>query len=195
MSGHPAVLVDRDGTLIEDHGYIGRVDRMHLYPHAVEALRVLQQDGFRIVLVTNQAGVARGVFPEAFLEEAHGWLRDRFAAGGVRFDGIYYCPHHPDATVPQYRVRCECRKPRPGMALQAARDLGLDLSRSFVVGDKWLDVGFATQCGARGILVRTGYGLAEEAHPVEGVTAAAVVDHVHAAATWILETRRREAAR
>ena len=97
--------------------------------------------------------------------------------------------------MPQYRVRCECRKPRPGMALQAARDLGLDLSRSFVVGDKWLDVGLAAQCGARGILVRTGYGLTEEARPVDGVTAAAVVDHVHAAATWILETRRREAAR
>jgi D-glycero-D-manno-heptose 1,7-bisphosphate phosphatase len=195
VSGNPAVLVDRDGTLIEDHGYIGRVDRMQLYPYAVEALRVLQQDGFRIVLVTNQAGVARGVFPEAFLDEAHGWLRDRFAAGGVRFDGIYHCPHHPDATLPQYRQRCECRKPRPGMALQAARDLDLDLSQSFVVGDKWLDVGLATQCGARGILVRTGYGLTEEAHPVAGVTAAAVVAHVHAAATWILETRRREVAR
>lgn len=192
MSGHPAVLLDRDGTLIEDHGYIGRVDRMQVYPFAIEALRVLQRAGFRLVIVTNQAGVARGVFPESFLAEAHGWLADRFAAAGVRFDGIYYCPHHPDGTLPQYRQRCECRKPRPGMALQAARDLGLDLSRSYVVGDKWLDVGLANQSGARGILVRTGYGLMEEAHPVEGVTPAAVVDHLHAAATWILGQQRRE---
>ncbi len=190
MSGRPAVLLDRDGTLIEDHGYIGRVDRMRVYPYAVEALRVLQEAGFALVLVTNQAGVAREVFPETFLAEAHGWLRAHFAAGGVRFDGVYYCPHHPDGTLEPYRQRCECRKPRPGMALRAASDLGLDLSRSFVVGDKWLDVGLANNVGARGILVRTGYGLAEEAHPVAGVTPAAVVDHVHAAATWILDRQR-----
>lgn len=183
----PAVLLDRDGTLIEDHGYIGRVDRMELFPHAIEALLVLQRAGFRLVLVTNQAGVARGVFPESFLAEAHGWLRDRFAAGGVRFDGIYYCPHHPDATLPEYRLRCECRKPRPGMALQAARDLDLDLSRSFVVGDKWLDMGLANASGARGVLVRTGYGAMEEANPKTDVRADAIVDHVHAAATWILQ--------
>lgn len=193
MSGHPAVLVDRDGTLIEDHGYIGRVDRMRVYPYAVDAMHVLQRAGFKLVIVTNQAGVARQVFPEAFLAEAHGWLRAHFAAAGVRFDGIYYCPHHPDGTLEQYRQRCECRKPRPGMALQAAQDLGLDLSRSFVIGDTWLDVGLANECGARGVLVRTGYGLTHEANPKPGVTPAAIVDHVHAAATWILERQREEA--
>lgn len=192
MSGHPAVLVDRDGTLIEDHGYIGRLDRLHVYPYAIDALRVLQAAGFKLVMVTNQAGVARGMFPERFVEEAHRWLADRFAEGGVRLDGVYYCPHHPDGSVPEYRLACECRKPRPGMALRAARDLDLDLSRSFVVGDKWLDVGLANQCGARGLLVRTGYGGFEEMTPRAGVTAAAVVDHVHAAATWILDQRRRE---
>jgi D-glycero-D-manno-heptose 1,7-bisphosphate phosphatase len=187
VSGTPAVLLDRDGTLIEDRGYIDRIDRMDIYPYSVEALHVLQRAGFRIVVVTNQAGVARGMFDESFVHEAHEWLRGRLAAGGVRLDGVYYCPHHTEASVEAYRRDCECRKPKPGMALRAARELGLDLSRSFVVGDRWLDVGLAQAAGARGILVRTGYGGTEEHHPVDGVTAAAVVDHVHAAAVWILK--------
>lgn len=186
MSGTPAVLVDRDGTLIEDRGYVDRVDRMDIYPYSVEALRVLQRAGYRVVVVTNQAGVAYGMFGEDFVHEANGWLRARFEAGGVRLDGIYYCPHHPNANVAAYRRECDCRKPKPGMALRAAKDLELDLSRSFVVGDRWLDVGLATSAGARGILVRTGYGATQATHPPEGAVAAAVVDHVHAAATWIL---------
>jgi D-glycero-D-manno-heptose 1,7-bisphosphate phosphatase len=190
----PAVLVDRDGTLNEDRGYIGRLDLLALYPYAVDALRVLQRAGFRLAIVTNQAGVARGMFGEDFVHEAHAWLRQQFAAGGVHLDGIYHCPHHPDGSVPEYTKACDCRKPQPGMALQAARDLGLDLSRSFVIGDKWLDIGLANNVGARGLLVRTGYGATEEQRPMSGVTAAAVVDNVHAAATWILERQREERA-
>jgi D-glycero-D-manno-heptose 1,7-bisphosphate phosphatase len=192
VSGTPAVLVDRDGTLNIDHGYIGRIDLLNLYPYAIEALRVLQQAGFKLVVVTNQAGVARGMFEEAFVLESHEWLRHQFAAGGVRFDGIYHCPHHPDGIVPKYAVACDCRKPRPGMAQRAARELDLDLSRSYVVGDKWRDVGLANSVGATGILVRTGYGATEEFQPEEGTTAAVVVDNVHAAATWIL---RQQGAR
>lgn len=189
MSGVPAVLLDRDGTLIEEGGYIDRIARMRLFPYAVEALHVLQAAGFKLIVVTNQAGVARGIFDERFVGEAHAWLREQFARGGVDIAAIYHCPHHPDATVPYYRQQCECRKPRPGMALRAAAEHGLDLTRSFVVGDKWLDVGLANATGARGILVRTGYGATDEVHPEAGVTAAAVVDHVHAAAVWILQHR------
>ena len=193
MSRAPAVLFDRDGTLIEEGGYIDRIARMKLFPFSVEALRVLQAAGFRLVVVTNQAGIARGIFDEAFVAEAHAWLRQQFARGGVHLEAVYYCPHHPDGAVARYRQRCECRKPRPGMALQAASELDLDLARSYVVGDKWLDVGLANATGATGILVRTGYGATDEAHPLEGVTAAAVVDHVHAAATWILRQQARAA--
>jgi D-glycero-D-manno-heptose 1,7-bisphosphate phosphatase len=190
VSGVPAVLVDRDGTLNEDRGYIGRVELFELFPYSVEALWVLQRAGFRIVVVTNQAGVARGMFDEAFVRTSHEWFRRRFAAGGVHLDGLYHCPHHPHGVVPEYTKACDCRKPNPGMALRAARDLDLDLSRSFVIGDTWLDVGLANNVGARGILVRTGYGATEEPRPPDGAHAAAVVDHVHAAATWILRQPR-----
>ena len=106
MSGSPAVLLDRDGTLNVDHGYIGRLDLLTLYPYSVEALRVLQQAGFRLVVVTNQAGVARGMFDEAFVQESHEWLRRQFAAGGVHLDGIYHCPHHPDGIGPRVQPGC-----------------------------------------------------------------------------------------
>lgn len=192
MSGSPAVLVDRDGTLNIDHGYIGRLDLLHLYPYSIEALRLLQQAGFKLVVVTNQAGVARGMFSEAFVLESHEWLRQQFAAGGVHFDAIYHCPHHPEGIVPKYAIACDCRKPGPGMAERAARELDLDLSRSYVIGDKWRDVGLGNAVGASGILVRTGYGATEEQQPEAGTTAVAIVDDVHAAATWIL---REEAAR
>jgi D-glycero-D-manno-heptose 1,7-bisphosphate phosphatase len=188
VSAAPAVLVDRDGTLIEDRGYIDRIDRMDIYPYSIEALRVLQRAGYKLVVVTNQAGVARGMYGEDFVHEGHAWLRGKLEAGGVRLDGVYYCPHHAEAAVERYRVACDCRKPKPGMALQAAEELGLDLTRSFVIGDRWIDVELASRVGARGILVRTGYGAGEETHPPEGALAAGtvVVDHVHAAATWIL---------
>lgn len=189
MSGSPAVLVDRDGTLNVDHGYIGRLDLLHLYPYSIEALRLLQHAGFKLVVVTNQAGVARGMFSEAFVHESHEWLRRQFSAGGVQFDGIYHCPHHPEGSVPEYAVACDCRKPRPGMAQRAARDLDLDLSRSYVIGDKWRDVRLGNEVGASGILVRTGYGATEERQPEAGTTASAIVDDVHAAATWILRQK------
>ena len=109
-----------------------------------------------------------------------------FEAGGARIDAYYYCPHHPDGSVEGYAVRCECRKPGPELVTRAARDLGLDPARSFVVGDKWIDIGLARAVGARGILVRTGYGATEEAHPRAGFEADAVVDNLIAAVSWIL---------
>src|SRR4029453_15414906 len=122
------------------------------------ALRRLRDAGYALVLVTNQAGVARGYFDEGFVQEAHRPLAVLLAADGVVLDGYYYCPHHPEGTVAAYRRTCRCRKPGPGMGEQAASGLCLDVARSFVVGDKWLDVELAANAGARGILVRTGYG-------------------------------------
>jgi D-glycero-D-manno-heptose 1,7-bisphosphate phosphatase len=189
MSGTPAVFFDRDGTLIEEVGYLDRVERVALFPWTIDAIRVLRRAGYRIVVVTNQAGVARGYFDEAHVADVHRHLADRFAAAGAPVDAFHYCPHHPEATLEAYRTICDCRKPAPGLLRRAAAELGLDLSQSFMVGDRWLDVQAGQQAGARGILVRTGYGAHEWRHPGDGITAVAIVDHVFAAASWILQHR------
>jgi D-glycero-D-manno-heptose 1,7-bisphosphate phosphatase len=161
----PAVFLDRDGTLIEERGYLDRLDDIALFAGAPAALTLLRDAGYALVLVTNQAGVARGFFDEAFVQAAHRRLADLLAAEGLTLDGYYYCPHHPEGVVAGYARVCQCRKPAPGMVEQAVRDLDIDVDRSFVVGDKWLDVELATNAGARGILVRTGYGAGAEESP------------------------------
>ena len=182
----PAVILDRDGTLIEEARYLDSLDRLKFYPYTVEAVRVLNRAGFAVVVATNQAGVGRGIVEESFVGKAHAYIADRLAAGGARVDGWYYCPHHPDATRPGYRQLCDCRKPLPGMLQRAANDLDLDFSRSFVVGDQWHDVQAGIAVGAQSILVRTGYGRANEACPPSGVSPAACVDNLIEAVAWIL---------
>ncbi len=190
-----AVFLDRDGTLIEEVGYLDRLDRMRLFPWSIDAVRLLNRAGFAVVVVSNQAGVARGFFEEAFVEQVRRDIDARVAAAGGRIDGWYYCPHHPDATLPQYRRQCECRKPRPGMIQQAVRDLGIDPSRSYVIGDRWLDMQLAHNVGAAGILVRTGYGASEERHkPDDGTTVEFVADNLIEAVSWILRNRQQPTA-
>lgn len=183
----PAVFLDRDGTLIEERGYLSQLDLIAPFPWTPLALRRLRDAGYALVLVTNQAGIARGFFGEAFVQEAHRHLAAMLAADGVALDGYYYCPHHPEGTVAEYRRTCRCRKPGPGMVEQAVADLGLDITRSFVVGDKWLDVELAANAGARGILVRTGYGADTEGTPPAGVPVYGVVDTLGDAADLILD--------
>jgi len=180
------VFLDRDGTLIEEVGYLDRVERVDLYPWAIDAVRALNRAGMRVVMVTNQSGVARGFFTEAVVEQVHRHIADLLEAGGAHIDAYYYCPHHPDGKLPDYARECDCRKPRPGLIERAARDLNLDPARSFVVGDKWGDIGLAQAVGARGVLVRTGTGAIAERQPRPGVAADVVVDNLAAAASWIL---------
>lgn len=182
----PAVFLDRDGTLLEEANYLDRLDRLVFFPYAVDAVRLLNRGGYAVVVITNQSGVGRGMYSEEFVRETHDLVAARMRAGGAHVDGFYYCPHHPDATVRAYRQECDCRKPAPGMLVRAAADLDLDLARSFAVGDKWTDVGVGRTTGARGILVRTGYGRSSEASPPPGVQADAVVDNVMGAVAWIL---------
>lgn len=186
----PAVFLDRDGTLIEDVGYLDRVERLLIYPWAIDAVRLLNQGGYHVVIITNQAGVARGFFKEAFLAEVHGEIRSRFRTGGARIDGFYYCPHHPDAPIEEYRQVCDCRKPAPGLVRKASQDLSLDLARSFVVGDRWLDVRLGRAVGARSLLVRTGYGRTEEANGPADVRADHVAENLVEAVSWILSASR-----
>ena len=182
----PAVFLDRDGTLIEDVGYLDTLSRMTFYPWTVDAVRMLNRAGLAVVVVTNQSGIARGLFEDTFVGETHREMDARFEAGGARIDAYYYCPHHPDGRVAVYARPCECRKPGRGMIDRASADLGLDPVHSFVVGDTWTDVGLGRAVGARSILVRTGVGAEQEAAPIEGVKADAVVDNLAAAVSWIL---------
>jgi heptosyltransferase-2 len=187
--GSPAAFLDRDGTIIQDRGYLGDPEGIRFIPGAVEALRALQQAGFRLILVTNQAGVARGMITEADVRRVNERLQTELAAAGVRLEGMYSCPHHPEHGPPEYRRDCDCRKPRPGMIHQAIRDFDLDPTRSVVIGDHVTDVALAQAFpGMRGIMVLTGHG-AEEWQKIETGTLARpehVASDVRAAAEWFL---------
>ena len=186
---HPAVFLDRDGTMIEDVGSLDRVERLAFFPWTVDAIRALNRAGFPVVVVTNQAGVARGWFAEAVLDEIHRAMARTLEAGGAKVAAYYYCPHHPQGTVAEYARSCDCRKPARGLIDRAARDLDLDPARSFVVGDKWLDVRLGQAVGARTVLVRTGTGAVEEMRRPDDVMADAIVDNLAAAASWMLMNR------
>ena len=181
----PAVFLDRDGTLIEDVGYVDRLDRLRFYPWSIEAVRLLRRAGYAVVVVTNQAGVARGMVPEQVVHDVCELIQRTLAQAGERLDGHYYCPHLPDAPVETYRRRCSCHKPQPGMLRQAASDLDLDLEQSIVVGDRWTDVEMARAVGAKGVLVRTGYGVSQEASPPAHAAADAIVPHLLEAVGWV----------
>jgi D-glycero-D-manno-heptose 1,7-bisphosphate phosphatase len=153
--------MDRDGTVSHEVGYLNHPSRFRLFPWTVDAVRHVNRSGRLAVLVTNQAGVARGYFPESMVIEVHGRLTATLEGGGARFDAVYYCPHHPTTGEPPYRLDCDCRKPRPGMLRRAERELGADLARSWVIGDRLGDLQLAWSVGARAALVKTGYGLGE----------------------------------
>ena len=184
---NPVVFLDRDGTLIEEIGYLDRVDRVQLFPWSVDAVRALNRADIRVVLITNQSGVARGFFTEAVVDEVHRHIASVLDAGGAHLDAYYYCPHHRDGKVAEYAMECDCRKPGRGLVDRAMREFAIDLEHSFTVGDRWLDVALARTIGARGVLVRTGYGADEERRPPDGLSADAVVNNLVEAASWILE--------
>ena len=172
-----AVLLDRDGTVNVERNYLSDPDGVELQPGVAAGLRRLRAAGYALVVLTNQSGLARGYFMPARLEEIHARLRALLAAEGIILDGIYVCPHGPDDA-------CDCRKPLPGLAYRAATELGLDLSRSVMIGDKVTDVGLGRAIGARTVFVRTGHGAVEEA--VAAPLADFVADDLEKAADWIV---------
>lgn len=185
----PAVFLDRDGTINEQMGYINHESRFHLLSGAAEAIRKLNRAGIPVVVVTNQSGLARGYFPESLLDKVHETMEKELAEKGAHVDAIYICPHHPEAGREELRANCNCRKPKKGLFVRAAEDMGLDLSRSYVVGDRWSDLVAAENCGAAGILVLTGYGRGELKYVGESqmVQPVRVAEDLEAAANWILE--------
>ncbi|GAB7028363.1 D-glycero-beta-D-manno-heptose 1,7-bisphosphate 7-phosphatase [Geotalea toluenoxydans] len=157
-----AVFLDRDGTINVEKEYLYRIEDFQMIPDAPEAIRLLNEAGFLVVVVTNQSGIGRGYYDELKLEKLHCHMEKELAKAGARIDAWYFCPHHPKHGTGHYRKECACRKPLPGMLLQAAKDLDIDLAASFMVGDKLADIEAGLAAGCRPLLVRTGYGQAEE---------------------------------
>jgi D-glycero-D-manno-heptose 1,7-bisphosphate phosphatase len=161
VARRPAVFIDRDGTLTEEVGYVNHPSRLRLLPRSAMAVRRLNEAGIAAVVATNQAGIARGYFSEDVMNAVHERLVEQLKDAGAHLDGLYVCPHHPTEGVAPFRADCDCRKPKPGLLLRAARELDLDLSDSCIVGDKSSDLLAAHPVGARAILVLTGYGRGE----------------------------------
>lgn len=189
-----AVFLDRDGVLVEDLGLLSRPEELRVLPGVPAALTRLRQAGFVLVVITNQPVVARGLAKESDVQAVHHSLEaSLLAAGAPRIDAWYYCPHHPKAEVLAYRVICDCRKPRAGMLRQAARDLGLDLAASYMVGDRITDVAAGASAGCRTVLVETGKHTAAPITLVEPLDPNLAPDQVctdlPAATDWILAQR------
>ncbi len=170
----PAIFLDRDGTINVDHGYVHEIDDFQFIDGVIDALRELKKMGFLLVLVTNQSGIARGKFTEQQFMQLTEWMDWSLADREVDLDGIYFCPHHPDAVDAQYRQQCDCRKPQPGMLLAAQQQLNIDMAASYMVGDKLDDMlaGNAAGVGIK-VLVRTGKK---------------VTDESTAAADWVIDS-------
>ena len=157
-----AVFLDRDGTISVEVGYIDSSEKLELYAGAEEALTKMQRLGFKLIIITNQSGVARGYFPESKVEEINNRLIGILSDSGVTIDGVYYCPHYPGADVEKYDRKCDCRKPGIKLVMDAVEQHNIELEGSVFIGDKLSDIECGKNAGIRTILVRTGYGADEE---------------------------------
>ena len=157
----PAIFIDRDGTISEEVGYVNHPSRFRLFPYAADAIRILNDKGWLAILITNQAGVARGYFSEDVIVSVHEQLKRDLEAASVQLDAIYYCAHHPSVGEPPYRTDCDCRKPKTGLIDQAAREFEIDLAASWMAGDRYSDVELARNAGLHSAFVLSGYGRGE----------------------------------
>ena len=159
-----AVFIDRDGTISEEVGYINHPSRFRLFLYAASAIKQLNENGWLAIVITNQAGVARGYFSEEMVQTIHQNMTGDLESSGAKLDAIYYCVHHPSVGAPPYRVDCDCRKPKPGLIARAAQDFDIDLARSWMVGDRYSDVELARNAGVKSAFVMSGYGRGEWEH-------------------------------
>jgi D-glycero-D-manno-heptose 1,7-bisphosphate phosphatase len=187
----PAVFLDRDGTINDDVGYLTDLASLHIYPYAPDAIRLLRRAGFAIIVVTNQGGIARGLMTEAFVQDTHRRMADRLERAGAMVDDWFYCPHHPASVMAGLATPCVCRKPGIAMPLEAAARHGLDLQRSWVIGDHWRDVQMGHAAGMRAVLLRTGHGLDQEATRASDQRVEAICDNLMAATAFVLGDSRR----
>lgn len=185
----PAVFLDRDGTVNEQMGYINHISRFHLLPNAAKAIKLLNDQDIPVIIVSNQSGLARGYFPKELLVEVHEKMNVLLNQEGASIDGLYYCPHHPEAKEEEFRQACSCRKPKTGMLKQAAEELNLDLAKSFLVGDRWSDIKCAQGAGCTPVLVLTGYGRGDQKYigPTQDIQPSFVAEDLLQAAEWIIK--------
>ena len=156
-----AIFIDRDGTISEEVGYVNHPSRYRVFPYSAEAIRLLNEAGVLAILITNQAGVARGYFAEEMIGTVHNILIQELERGGARLDAIYYCPHHPSVGEPPFCFDCDCRKPKPGLIRRAADEFNIDLAQSWMIGDRYSDTELARNAGVCSAFVLSGYGRGE----------------------------------
>jgi len=190
MGINKAVFLDRDGVITEDPPhYAHRLDQLHTIPGSAQAIQLLNAHNFRLIVISNQSGVARGCYQEEYVKIFNDGMESLLAKEGAHIDAIYYCPHHPEAIMKKYRIDCNCRKPKPGMLIKAEEKFNIDFKSSFLVGDKWSDIEAGQAVGCKTILVKTGHGLLEYENkkcPVDYVAA----DLLDAVQNFILPTKR-----
>jgi D-glycero-D-manno-heptose 1,7-bisphosphate phosphatase len=195
MKKNIAVFLDRDGTINEEVGYLDSLDKLKVIPNAYEAIKLINLSGMKALVITNQAGVAKGFFTEEFVNLINERLQADLHRMGASIDKFYYCPHHSTEGIGIYRQVCKCRKPAPGMLLTAAQELNIDLERSYLIGDRFRDMEAGKKVGVKGILVKTGFGQGllqddgpDEATP-EGKPEFIAADILEAV-QWILKDRK-----
>ncbi|WP_277668749.1 HAD family hydrolase [Caproiciproducens galactitolivorans] len=184
-----AVFFDRDGTLIQEMNYLRRIEDIHPYEGAAEGIRLLRRLGYKIIVVSNQSGVARGYFTMETVETINRAFQEIFQSLNAPIDAVYFCPHHPKGIVSEYAIDCDCRKPKIGLAEEAQRDFDLDLTRCFMVGDKQSDIEFGQNFHARAnVLVKTGHGVEQPAE----IGADFVAQDIQEACRWIDKQTQRK---
>jgi D,D-heptose 1,7-bisphosphate phosphatase len=187
-----AVFMDRDGTVNKEVGYLDNLTKLKLFPQTFAAIGKINKSGMKAVVVTNQSGVARGYFSEEFVSEVHSRIQEMLAEKGAYIDAFYYCPHHPTEGCESYTKPCRCRKPEAELFLQAVQDFNIDLQLSYMIGDTLKDIEAALKIGAKGVLVRTGYGREVERDlPASEVRPEYIADDILDAVHWIMQDRNQ----
>ena len=184
----PAVFLDRDGTINEQKGYINHPSRFVILPGVHEAIGLLNRNDYRVIIISNQSGVARGYFPIDLVREVHELLNAALREKDCTVDGIFFCPHHPRGIIPEYQQDCDCRKPKTGLIKQARNIYDIDMSNSYVVGDRYSDIELANRLNLKGILVKTGYGRGEIEYILPGKKQPAyIAEDLLRAVEWIVK--------
>ncbi len=184
-----AIFLDRDGTVTKEKGYINHLDNLELIQDTGRAIKLINDSKFLAILTTNQAGVARGYFTEKLVKQSMKVLDHLLLRYDAKLDAKYYCPHHPEVGTPEYKIKCDCRKPKPGMVLDAAKNFDIDISSSYMIGDRFNDIEFGHNLGMRAVLVLTGYGKGEYEYQRDNCKAKPdfIARDLYEAIEWILQ--------